>query len=287
MLNKQFSVFFNIVVKLLTVAAITVCVLPGYKLLGNLSAQIAATAFCTLITVIIADIIFRLQPKDIANSLIFMTVFWVQLAIAKQLDLHIYSHNYSLKWFHLFYYDRPALLFVVFAVCMIYYIAKLIIKSKSKEFTEKYKIFIKRTVYCLSVYYIIVLIYSFIISRRVSIIKPEMNLIPFDTIISTFSLGRIDYELFFLFLGNIAIFFPLGIFVSALTERKVVIVLAPLIVSGGIEFSQFIFGNGHPDIDDLILNVLGFYIGVFVKYLLDIILEKVSDGRLSSVFVFK
>ena len=75
-----------------------------------------------------------------------------------------------------------------------------------------------------------------------------------------------------LFFGNIAIFVPLGylLFHSLKKgKRKIFLVLLPVFLSSAIEFSQYYFGMGHPDVDDVLLNVIGFYIGVLLKMLLD------------------
>ena len=81
-----------------------------------------------------------------------------------------------------------------------------------------------------------------------------------------------DYERLVLFLGNIAIFVPLGFLLCHRLNRgvlRIVLVLLPFVLSTAIEISQYYFGMGHPDIDDVILNVIGFYIGVLLKILFD------------------
>ena len=88
----------------------------------------------------------------------------------------------------------------------------------------------------------------------------------------TFFSGSLDYERLILFLGNIAIFVPLGYLLCHRLNRgglKTVLVLLPFVLSTAIEVSQYYFGMGHPDIDDVILNVIGFYIGVLLKLLFD------------------
>lgn len=283
--NTINSILFNCI-KLLCMAGITMCVIPGYMLLGNLPAQIFASSAACLVCLLLFDLIFKVRAEVFSYSLIVMTVFWVTVAIIKQISLQITNGSLSVNWFHLFYYDRPAMLFVVQFTCMLYFIVKLIKNQNNNEFVSSYKRFIHNTTVCFIVYYVIVLIYCFILVREITFNRPMPNLIPFDTIITSFSLGRIDYELLFLFLGNIAIFFPLGIFVSAVVKSKVFIIVFPFFLSSGIEFSQYLLGNGHPDIDDVILNVLGFYLGFLVYKLTNYVLIKASDGRLKSFFIF-
>ncbi|MBE5960221.1 MAG: VanZ family protein [Lachnospiraceae bacterium] len=66
-------------------------------------------------------------------------------------------------------------------------------------------------------------------------------------------------------LGNIAIFIPLGIYVSLLSKNHYIrsgIICA--FVSLGFEIIQLITGCGATDIDDLILNTLGGILGVLI-----------------------
>ncbi len=274
------------IAEFISAACITVCVLPGFELLGDIVAQFFATAFTALLFILIADKVFKINAETISHSLVFMTVFWLSVALIKQIILHIETGDYTLNWLHLFYYDRPAMLFVVFFVAIIYYAAKLILKSDVQGFIKDYRKFIKISTVCLSIYYFIILFYCFVLTRRFSDVRPEVNLIPFNTIITTFSSGRLDYELLFLFLGNLAIFFPLGVFTSAFSKNRFVVAVIPVFVSVSIEISQYFLGNGYPDVDDIILNVIGFYIGVLIKILLDKLLYCFSKGKLTSIFIF-
>jgi len=88
--------------------------------------------------------------------------------------------------------------------------------------------------------------------------------------IATFSRGSIYMKIHTLenVLGNIVLFFPLGVFLPLLSQRlrsfKSVFLIA-LAFSFSIELTQFIwqhFGNYRSvDIDDIILNTLGGVLG--------------------------
>ncbi len=284
MLNNFRSSKINLFYELFSAIFITAAVVPGFLLLGNIIVQFLATAAFTFFFLLVADKLLKINAATISHSLIVMTVFWSCTAIVKQIMLHIQTNDYSFNWLHLFYYDRPAMLFVVFFVAITYFAIKLFYRSNDLEFLGSYKVFIKNTLISLLIYYVAILIYCFILTRRFSSIRPEVNLIPFNTIVTTFSLGRIDYELLFLFLGNIAIFFPLGIFLISLTKSKVLIAISPFVISVGVEVSQYFLGNGCPDIDDVILNVFGYFLGVMLKIIFDKILYKISNGKLKSIF---
>ncbi len=276
----------KLISELSCVILITLSVIPGFMLLGNLLAQVVASVISCFAALLLFDCAFNLKPLVFAKSLSIMTIFWIIVALIKQITLHMNSGGTDFNWFHLFYYDRPAMLFVVQFTCIIYFIVKLIIKRSDKNFINDYSKFIKHTTVCFVLYYLLILIYCFIIVREITFIKPTPNLIPFDTIYNSFSDERIDYELLFLFLGNIAIFLPLGVFLSALIKNKLILMIFPIALSVGIEVSQYYLGNGHPDIDDVLLNVLGFYIGILFKKIVDFILYKASKGTIKSFFIF-
>ncbi|MBR5773468.1 MAG: VanZ family protein, partial [Clostridia bacterium] len=79
---------------------------------------------------------------------------------------------------------------------------------------------------------------------------------------------------------------PLG-FGFAIKKKKrriLLILLLPVFASCLVEFSQFLLKNGHVDIDDVILNVLGFYLGVLLKMLVDLVRRIVTRGEEKTIF---
>ena len=276
----------DIIKTLLCTAVFTISVLPGYSLLGNLTSQIIATILISLLSVLVIDKLLNPKPIVFAHALIIMTVFWITVAIIKQIIFHINNGGFTFRWYQLFYYDRPALLFVVFFVCIMYFIVKLLINKDNKQFINAYSKFIKQATKGFLAYYIVILIYTFFMVRVITFERPQVNLIPFEMMTFTFDRDYPDYELIFLFLGNLAIFFPLGVLVSAFIKNRLLLAILPVVISFSIEVSQYFLGNGHPDVDDLILNVIGFYLGVFVKKLIDFLVVKATHGYLNSFFCF-
>lgn len=97
------------------------------------------------------------------------------------------------------------------------------------------------------------------------------NFIPFKEIFRY----EVTSKLFFKnIIGNILLFMPFGLFVTAyIDNRKILPVIALSIISSlSIESVQFLIGRVF-DVDDIILNVLGGTIGAF----LFIILDKMRD----------
>lgn len=110
-------------------------------------------------------------------------------------------------------------------------------------------------------------------------INRSINLIPFysiteyisgsSEIIKRFAFGNV--------VGNIVLFIPLGIYLPLFKNDKRVIInlLFIFIVSLFVEIIQGLLGIGASDIDDIILNCLGGWIGILVyKFLLFILRDQ-------------
>lgn len=95
----------------------------------------------------------------------------------------------------------------------------------------------------------------------------KINLIPFrifyDIYIEVFKSDNISYFIIS-FIGNIIIFIPLGILIPLLykiSSKKVILI--GFLISLSIEIIQLFLKRGT-DIDDLILNTLGVFIGTLI-----------------------
>ena len=93
-----------------------------------------------------------------------------------------------------------------------------------------------------------------------------ISIIPFQSIydmaVSNTSIGRIIENV----VGNIVLFIPFGMLFPIISDKKRKGVLcAAIIFSLLIEITQLLFALGSTDVDDLIFNVSGAYIGYFVS----------------------
>ncbi len=70
------------------------------------------------------------------------------------------------------------------------------------------------------------------------------------------------------YVGNIAIFFPLGIFLPVIFKKLnfLKVILTGFLISLFIETVQYLLSAGYTDIDDVIMNTLGAAIGAFVYF---------------------
>ena len=93
----------------------------------------------------------------------------------------------------------------------------------------------------------------------------SLNLVPFSDLIR---IANNDMGVFiYLALGNVVVFMPFGFFV-AWYEKNVgltVVTLWGFFLSLGIELSQYVFGTGVTEIDDIILNTLGCLLGGIIE----------------------
>ena len=109
----------------------------------------------------------------------------------------------------------------------------------------------------------VALIISFTILRR----EPGsvgVNLTPFHSIAD----AKTQPEFYRLILMNVLLFFPLGLSLSSLLPQRLSIgrrvgltVLAGLLLSLSVELAQLVFRLGTAELDDLMTNTLGTFIG--------------------------
>jgi VanZ like family len=101
----------------------------------------------------------------------------------------------------------------------------------------------------------------------------SLNLIPFSTIAFYFS-GKVNGLIsFYNLAGNIGLFIPFGIFLIVKKRSPFQLFYLPLLFTSLIELLQFITGRGSLDIDDFMLNVLGFFIGYLLYPFFDQIIK--------------
>lgn len=107
--------------------------------------------------------------------------------------------------------------------------------------------------------------------RRSGHFNYQVNLVPVRNTVDTFRLlkmtDKVEVFNFFLNLfGNILLFIPFSIILLKVfkIQRLRYVVLWAALLSIFIESNQYIFQVGYPDIDDVILNVSGAFLGFFL-----------------------
>lgn len=122
----------------------------------------------------------------------------------------------------------------------------------------------------------------FAILFRASRPTREINLVPFRTISNYLSRGRIKH-IFTIsnVFGNIILFIPLGIYLSLFNQRRnsKKSVFWVFFISLLVEIVQYTFKMGTGDIDDVILNTLGGWIGVWIYKILFLKLKNEDKAK--------
>lgn len=117
---------------------------------------------------------------------------------------------------------------------------------------------------------------KFIFEKRLFMVcffsKRDINVIPFKTIYHYITLLSVDdlklrIQAKINFLGNIGLFLPLGVFLSFSRNSKQTIIRV-LLFSLVAEIIQLMLNLGTFDIDDIILNTIGGFIGAVGMMLL-------------------
>ncbi|TYS69573.1 VanZ family protein [Sutcliffiella horikoshii] len=87
------------------------------------------------------------------------------------------------------------------------------------------------------------------------------NLVPMKTI-SIYLSGNADWFVsFYNLAANVGLFVPFGVLLAFWTRRFLIRTFLPFALISCIEITQLLTNRGSLDVDDLILNVFGFYIG--------------------------
>lgn len=120
----------------------------------------------------------------------------------------------------------------------------------------------------------------FNINRR---IIRSININPFYTVTNYLSGSDIVFRSFALsnVFGNIVLFIPLGIYLPLLKRDKRINtnILWVFLISLSVEIAQYIFGLGISDIEDIILNCSGGFIGIITYKVLLLMFKEESKVR--------
>lgn len=111
----------------------------------------------------------------------------------------------------------------------------------------------------------------------------SINIVPFRTIISYLSGSDILLRAFSLsnVLGNIVLFIPLGVYFTLFSHDKKIYknVLLVFLISLSVEVVKYLFKIGIGDIDDVILNCFGGFIGIAAYRILLLLFKDVNKVR--------
>ncbi|WP_404348378.1 VanZ family protein [Sutcliffiella horikoshii] len=151
-------------------------------------------------------------------------------------------------------YLHPVVLVVLFFCIFVFNLAVYL-------FLTKQQVMVRRSILigAFSLYTLSLLILLFM--RPSESAYDNSNLVPLKTI-SLYLSGNADWFVsFYNLAANVGLFVPFGVLLAFWTRRFLIRVFLPFALISCIEITQLLTNRGSLDIDDLILNVLGFYIG--------------------------
>ena len=257
--NKFSTVFKSIV----TAAALIGLSLPVFEMTGDIVLPlIICVAGSALIC--LCAVFLHFSERIIGNALLILMLFWLFFAIIKEIVLQI-EYGWVFGWIEFFYFDKLLMLGSIWLSVSMFYCFKKLLYKESNDF--EYSVFFKKASIAFLIFYIFLLIYSFVLIRLQTADYP-FRFQPFVTIKEYIAeYNSIPYEVFMMFFGNLLYFTPLGyIFGHILIRRKktvkmLTVILFPLIAFTLLEFSQYIFQNGYCEFDDMMMNSIGFWLG--------------------------
>lgn len=154
-------------------------------------------------------------------------------------------------------YLHPIVLAVVF-FCLFSLVFFLILLIRKETIRLPYPLFLG----LLIMYSICLIILLFI--RPTNQSYHSINLFPFSTI-SFYLSGKVNLLIsFYNLAANIGLFVPYGIYFMVKNLSPLKRIFLPLTSIALIEILQFITHRGNLDIDDLILNMVGVFLGYFL-----------------------
>ncbi len=231
--------------------------------------------------------------RQLGYGLNLFVIWSLALIFIKELFSQIQAfgeHQPFQLWRSTFYYDKPMIVLVlwsaVFSVCVC---LRLLCNGDvdTQQRRQQYQSFFSSVIAVFRIYYLFLLFYVFFIYRMAqgaSVNSDTLNFIPFRMVVSYFQGEHAaSYQNLIIFFGNVFLFLPMGFYFCwkhAGWGRR--LWLAPVVFSCFIEITQLLTQLGQCDIDDVLLNCLGFYLGMWLKMGLDAIRRKrTSNGEMT------
>ena len=144
-----------------------------------------------------------------------------------------------------------------------------------------------------NIIYILILYYLFFLQREMDLSgNRRLNLIPLQGAFSVYwpqlRDGNFGNDVFVQFFGNLLIFTPGGFMLGIYCKKFPLWIrlLIPVLMSGMIEITQYIYNMGASDIDDFWMNVAGAWFGGWIVFFLKKRRLSITGGKEKDVFSF-
>ena len=206
---------------------------------------------------------------------------WLACALSRQFKLQI-EQGWPGYWIYCFYFDSLLTQGTVW-LCSTLVVAVWRLFDRPMD----RKRFFRLSSAAFVIFYTFLLVYSFYLLRT----KTDGGSYPLNLNFSTTlqmyreKMRWNPYEVWMMIFGNLFYFTPLGyIFAVALRQcsrvyRTVVLLLFAPIAFFFLEYSQYVFQIGFCEIDDMVMNAFGFWLGAVLAPLSDWAARRVTKGQ--------
>ncbi len=147
-------------------------------------------------------------------------------------------------------------------------ITRNIVKNSVENVEKSYLSYYKRFMLCLSIVWLFNFVLMFFVYREEGINTHIVNFVPFKGEIKELLTCEKSALLSNIIRtgGNVFFFTLLAIITKYYIKnaKPYVFILIPIILSSLLELSQYLLKNGDTDIDDIITNTLGFFLGLLL-----------------------
>lgn len=279
--------FVDFLLSVVFAAGYVCCVLPSFNNIGRLGFQVATALFLSA-CLTAAGLFFKNSLRFLGVALSFFSLSITAIGIYAEIAAQLEQEAGFKHWIYVFYYDKPLSAALVWGSAFLFVTLLrlcLPVGLTDDALARDYKRFVRSSSKGFFVFYGCFLLYGFFLIRGQGA-EAGFNLIPFNSIqfYLTGQVGR--YEGTIYLLGNLFCFMPLALFIRIYKPEKKTgrIIWLPVLISGLLEISQLLFRTGNCDIDDIILNSLGFYAGALFVTACNAFRKQITGGSERTIF---
>ena len=225
---------------------------------------------------------FDRSGRTVGLAQLLFICLWLTCALSYQFKLQI-AQGWPGYWIYCFYFDSLLTQGTVW-LCSTLVVTIWRLFDRRSDPTR----FFRLSGAAFVLFYAFLLIYSFYLVRMKSGGSYPLNFSVSTTVQMYLAEIRANpYEMWMMILGNLFYFTPLGyVFYVALRRRKplfrflVILLFAPAAFFL-LEYSQYVFQIGYCEIDDMLMNALGFWFGAALAPLTDWLASRVTKRRVT------
>lgn len=225
---------------------------------------------------------FDRSGRTVGLAQLLFVCLWLGCVLSRQFRLQS-EQGWPGYWIYCFYYDSLLTQGTVWLCStLVVTVCRLFDKPMNR------RRFFRLSSAAFVIFYLFLLIYSFYLSRT----KTDGSVFPlnlsFSTTIQMYlqKMKANPYEVWMMIFGNLFYFTPLGyIFAVALRRRRAAVRAAVIALFAPaafflLEYSQYLFQIGFCEMDDMLMNAFGFWLGAALAPLSDRVAQLVSKQRL-------